>query len=97
MVDGTVTPDFWVISRGEPLTILQREIRDKGQKAVCLPEEGVRMQADAQGTEAALTDAQALELARIALVLESHFKGAPGYRVVYRCGRDASLSSRAGP
>ena len=75
VVDGTVTPDLWVISRGEPLTILQREIRDKGQKAVCLPEEGVRMQADAQGTEAALTDDQALELARIALVLESHFKG----------------------
>ena len=64
VVDGTVTPDLWVISRGEPLTILQREIRDKGQKAVCLPDEGVRMQADAQGTEAALTDDQALELAR---------------------------------
>ena len=42
VVDGTVTPDLWVISRGEPLTILQREIRDKEQKAVCLPEEGVR-------------------------------------------------------
>jgi len=75
VVDGTVTPDLVVISRGEPLTILQREIRDKGQKAVCLPEEGVRMQADAQGTEAALTDDQALELARLALLLESHFKG----------------------
>jgi len=75
VVDGTVTPDLWVIARGEPLTILQREIRDKGQKAVCLPEEGVRMQADVQGSEAALTDDQALELARIALVLESHFKG----------------------
>ena len=43
VVDGTVTPDLWVISRGEPLTILQREIRDKGQKVVCLPEEGVRL------------------------------------------------------
>jgi pyruvate,water dikinase len=75
VVDGTVTPDLVVISRGEPLTILQREIRDKGQKAVCLPDEGVRMQADAQGTEAALTDDQALELARLALVLEAHFKG----------------------
>ncbi|MGO8761508.1 MAG: PEP/pyruvate-binding domain-containing protein [Desulfobaccales bacterium] len=75
VVDGTVSPDLWVISRGEPLTILKREIRDKEQKAVCLPEEGVRMQADAQGREAALTDEQALELARIALKLESHFKG----------------------
>ena len=75
VVDGTVSPDLWVISRGEPLTILRREIRDKEQKAVCLPEEGVRMQADAQGAEAALTDDQALELARIALALESHFQG----------------------
>jgi pyruvate,water dikinase len=75
VVDGTVTPDLWVISRGEPLSILQREIRDKGQKAVCLPDEGVRMQADAQGTEAALADEQALELARLALMLEAHFKG----------------------
>ena len=75
VVDGTVTPDLWVISRGEPLTIRQREIRDKDQKAVCLPDEGVRMQADAQGAEAALTDDQALELARIALALESHFQG----------------------
>ncbi len=33
------------------------------------------MQADAQGAEAALTDDQALELARIALALESHFHG----------------------
>ncbi len=75
VVDGTVSPDLWVISRGEPLAILRREIRDKEQKAVCLPEEGVRMQADAQGAEAALTDDQALELARIALALESHFQG----------------------
>ena len=75
VVDGTVTPDLCVISRGEPLTILQQEIRDKEQKAVCLPEEGVRMQDDDQGTEAALTEDQALELARIALVLEVHFQG----------------------
>jgi pyruvate,water dikinase len=75
VVDGTVTPDLWVISRGEPLTILQREIRDKELKAVCLPEEGVRLLSDDRGTDPALTDDQALELARIALVLESHFKG----------------------
>jgi pyruvate,water dikinase len=75
VVDGTVTPDLWVISRGEPPAILRREIRDKGQKAVCLAEEGVRLTGDAQGTEAALTDEQALRLARIALQLESHFQG----------------------
>jgi pyruvate,water dikinase len=75
VVDGTVTPDLWVISRGEPLTILKREIRDKGQKAVCLPEEGVRLTSDPRGSEAAITDDQALDLARIALALEAHFQG----------------------
>ena len=35
----------------------------------------MRIEADAQGAEAALTDDQALELARIALALESHFQG----------------------
>jgi pyruvate,water dikinase len=75
VVDGTVTPDLWVISRKEPLTVLKREIRDKELKAVCLPEEGVRLTSDARGTEPALTDDQALELARIALILEYHFQG----------------------
>ena len=75
VVDGTVTPDLWVISRDEPLTIKKREIHDKGQKAVCLPEEGVRLESDEQGTEPALTNDQALHLARIALALESHFQG----------------------
>ena len=73
VVDGTVTPDLWVISRQEPLTILRKEIRDKLQKVVCLPEEGVRLTSDARGAEAALSDDQALELARMALALEAHF------------------------
>ena len=73
VVDGTVTPDLWVISRKEPLTILRKEIRDKLQKVVCLPEEGVRLTSDARGAESALTDDQALALARIALALEAHF------------------------
>lgn len=75
VVDGTVTPDLWVISRDEPLMILKREIHDKGQKVVCLPEEGVRLESDAQSLEPALTDDQARHLARIALTLESHFQG----------------------
>ena len=75
VVDGTVTPDLWVISRQEPLTIIRREVHDQGQKAVCLPAEGVRLEADPQGSEPALTDDQALALARIALTLEAHFQG----------------------
>jgi pyruvate, water dikinase len=75
VVDGTVTPDLWVISRNEPLTILKREIHDKGQKVVCLPDEGVRLESDAQSLDPALTGDQVLHLARIALALESHFQG----------------------
>jgi pyruvate,water dikinase len=74
VVDGTVTPDLWVVAREEPLSIVRKEIRDKKQKVVCLPEEGILLQADALGEVPALTDAQVLELARIALLLEEHFQ-----------------------
>lgn len=74
VVDGSVTPDLWVVSRSEPLTLIKKEIRDKKQKVVCLPGEGVRLEDDAEGAVAALTDSQALELARIALTLERHFQ-----------------------
>jgi pyruvate,water dikinase len=73
VVDGTVTPDLWVISREEPWTIIRKEIRDKPQKVVCLPTEGVYLETDEQGQAPALTDAQALALAQIALTLEDHF------------------------
>jgi pyruvate,water dikinase len=95
VVDGTVTPDLWVISGTEPLTILRREIHAKGQKVVCLPEEGVRLTSDAQGTEPALTDDQALHLARIALTLEAHFKGPQDIEwCIDRDGRILILQSR---
>jgi pyruvate,water dikinase len=73
VVDGSVTPDLWVISRGAPPAIVRREIRDKKQKAVCLPEEGVVLVPDPAAAQPALSDEQALELARVALALEEHF------------------------
>jgi pyruvate,water dikinase len=76
VVDGTVTPDLFVISRGEPPAIIQKEIREKELKAVCLPEEGVLLESDEEGGTPALSDEQALALARIALILEEHF-GSP--------------------
>jgi pyruvate,water dikinase len=75
VVDGTVTPDLWVISRQVPLTIIRRDIHPKEQKAVCLPAEGVRLEPDTDGREPALTDDQARQLAQIALALEAHFQG----------------------
>jgi len=74
VVDGTVTPDLWVISRDQPLSILRKRTSDKKHKVVCLPEEGVVLEPDPQAKEPSLTDAQALELARTALLLEEHFQ-----------------------
>jgi len=74
VVDGSVTPDLYVISRQPPLTVIKKEIRDKQLKVICLPEEGVVLQDDEQGQAPVLTEAQALELAAIALALEEHFQ-----------------------
>ena len=76
VVDGSASPDLWVISRTDPLSIIDKKISDKRHKYVCLPEEGVcREEIDEEGKKPALTDEQALELARIALRLEEHFQG----------------------
>jgi pyruvate,water dikinase len=74
VVDGSITPDLWVVSRTEPLSIIKEEIADKKQKIISLPEEGICVEVlDEEGQTAALTDSQVLELARIALILEDHF------------------------
>jgi pyruvate,water dikinase len=76
VVDGSGTPDLWIISRTKPLAIIDKEISIKQPKYVCLPEEGVcREEIDEEGKKPALTDEQALELAQIALRLEEHFQG----------------------
>ncbi|MFZ2087733.1 MAG: PEP/pyruvate-binding domain-containing protein [Desulfobaccales bacterium] len=75
VVDGSGSPDLWIISRTAPLAIVAKEISNKQQKYVCLPEEGVcREIIDEEGKQPALTDEQALELASLALRLEEHFK-----------------------
>jgi pyruvate, water dikinase len=74
VVDGSVTPDVWEVSRGDPLTITRREINQKELKAVCLPTEGIVLEPDPEGGLPTLSDAQVLELARIALLLEERFQ-----------------------
>jgi pyruvate,water dikinase len=74
VVDGSVTPDLYVVSRGEHPRIIRKEIRDKELRAVCLPSEGVVLEQDDLGEEPALTEAQALKLAAFALSLEEHFQ-----------------------
>ena len=76
VVDGSATPDLLVISRKEPLSLIKKEIVHKEHKFVCLPEEGVcREVTNEYSNQAAISDEQALDLARYALRLEEHFQG----------------------
>jgi len=75
VVDGTTPSDLFMVSRDEPMKILHKHIARKRQKFVCYPREGIcRM--DTVGTEAiaaSLSDAQAMDLARISLRLEAYY------------------------
>jgi pyruvate,water dikinase len=95
VVDGSVTPDLYVVSRQRPLTLIRQEIRNKEHKFVCLPGEGVLMQEDEHGQAPVLTEAQALELAGIALTLEDHFQAPQDIEwCLSRDGRIHILQSR---
>jgi pyruvate,water dikinase len=74
-VDGTVSPDLFLVSRQEPYPILQRRLASKAVALVCRPDGGV--EETALGAEQAqapcLTDDQVHTLTDIALNLEEHF------------------------
>ena len=78
VVDGSVATDLFVVSRGESPEILHRDIRTKDYKFVCYPDEGLcRLDLTGDKNDAAsIEDAQAVELARIAVRLEEYY-GAP--------------------
>ena len=76
VVDGNAACDRFVISRTQPLRIVERTVAVKTQKYLCYPEEGV-CRLDTVGAEAeqpSLTDEQALRLAEIAMGLEVHYR-----------------------
>jgi pyruvate,water dikinase len=76
IVDGSTTPDLFLISRGNPMAIRQKQIAVKEQKFVCYPDEGIR-RLDMTGEESqrpSLTDEQALELARLAVTVEDYYR-----------------------
>lgn len=75
VVDGTVTPDLFVVAREPRLEVVREEIRRKERAFVCYPQEGV-CRLDLAGEEAiapSLNPSQALELARLAIRLEEHY------------------------
>ena len=78
VVDGTVSPDLFVVSKELPGQILKREIHSKDQKFVCFPEEGVCRMAlvGDEKDDPSITNDQALFLAGLAARLEDHY-GSP--------------------
>lgn len=75
VVDGSVAPDTFIISRKEPLRVIERDLKVKDYKFVCYPDEGVcRLDLTGEGSDLpSLQDDQAIELARIALQLEEYY------------------------
>ena len=76
VVDGSLTPDVFLVSREEPIAIRQKQIAVKDQKFVCYPDEGV-CRLDITGEESrmpSLSDEQALDLARLAVRLEEYYR-----------------------
>ncbi len=78
VVDGSVDPDVFVISKDPPMHVREKRIKEKELQYVCYPDEGLcRMDltGDKRLTQS-LTDEQALELARMAMKLEEYY-GSP--------------------
>ena len=76
VVDGAVTPDVFAFSRQNPPELLEKHIAHKAFRLDCAPEalQGV-VRSDLEGEAAvrpSLTDAQARELAQVALALEEY-------------------------
>jgi pyruvate,water dikinase len=74
VVEGTVEADLLVVTR-DPARIDQKHVATKQQKFVCYPEEGVcRLEIVGEvGSRVSISDATALELARTAVRIESHY------------------------
>jgi pyruvate,water dikinase len=77
VVDGSTDTDLFVISRDDPMKIVHKEIPLKELRFVCYAEEGV-CRLDDTGERAglpSLEDPSALDLARLALLLEEYYGG----------------------
>jgi pyruvate,water dikinase len=75
VVDGSTACDLFVVSRGDPMTVREKEISVKDRKFVCYPDEGV-CRLDTTGderVEPCLSDDQAVGLAGIAVRMEKYY------------------------
>lgn len=91
VVDGSAASDLFAVSRGVPMRIVERSIREKDRKFVCYPEEGVcRMELTGQESRApSIGDDLVLRLAEMALHLEEYY-GVP-QDIEWAADRDGTL------
>lgn len=75
VVDGSGRFDEFLVTRRKPYRIVEKRIRDKERKFVCLPEEGVcRFElVGEERLQPSLTDEQVVRLTEIAMAIEDHF------------------------
>ncbi|MDP3182066.1 MAG: PEP/pyruvate-binding domain-containing protein [Desulfobaccales bacterium] len=74
-VDGTISPDLYVVDRGKGHAVKQRRVAAKPVALACSPQGGVTALTlpDEQAQSPCLTEAQVKHLAALALRLEKHF------------------------
>jgi pyruvate,water dikinase len=75
VVDGSTNPDFFLVSRGDSVKIIRKEIAVKEQKFMCYADEGIcRLDVnDEERNLPSLSDENAIELARLAVRLEEYY------------------------
>jgi len=75
VVDGSMNPDLFVLSRDSSPGIKKKEVSYKERKLVCYPDEGLyRMDLnEEESLKASLRDNQAKSLARLAVQLEEYY------------------------
>ncbi len=75
IVDGSADSDVFMVSRGERMDIIQREVAVKRTKFICNPDEGVSRVdlPEKLAARPSLNDDQILELAVMAVSIEEHY------------------------
>ncbi len=79
VVDGSMDCDLFVVSRQTPMKIIKQEIKEKGEKYVCYPQEGIcriDLTGDDAGKMPSIDQEHVLSLAEIAVNLEEYY-GSP--------------------
>ena len=97
VVDGNDLCDLFVVSRDDALTILRREVREKGFQIVCFEDEGcIRTEnTDGRSTMPSLSDEQVQLLADHAVRIEQYYETPQDIEwAIDGCGKISILQSR---